>query len=229
VIGEYNSKKIAEEIIKMYSEKKNEDISRLISKSVLAKDPNMELPYIGNTMSSNEKSLNENKGHREFEDRSLKGNTHNEVTIGNKDDYRNSGFQRTQDFEKSRIDNSNGNIGLRENLSLNQSDKGSFLLERERGRFEEKSRKNAEFSMKYEEILRKNDRKKEEKGREVERIEKEEDKGDEGAKYKEIIKKYIKKSNNGEKKGFVLDENNRINKYESLFLIAKNDDNKVFY
>jgi len=179
-------------------------------------------------MSSNEKSLNENKGHREFEDRSLKGNTHNEVTIGNKDDYRNSGFQRTQDFEKSRIDNSNGNIGLRENLSLNQSDKGSFLLERERGRFEEKSRKNAEFSMKYEEILRKNDRKKEEKGREVERIEKEEDKGDEGAKYKEIIKKYIKKSNNGEKKGFVLDENNRINKYESLFLIAKNDDNKVF-
>ena len=112
---------------------------------------------------------------------------------------------------------------------MNQSDKGSFLLERERGRFEEKSRKNAEFSMKYEEILRKNDRKKEEKGREVERIEKEEDKGDEGAKYKEIIKKYIKKSNNGEKKGFVLDENNRINKYESLFLIAKNDDNKVFY
>lgn len=49
MIGEYNSKKIAEEIIKMYSEKKNEDISRLISKSVLAKDPNMELPYIGNT------------------------------------------------------------------------------------------------------------------------------------------------------------------------------------
>lgn len=46
---------------------------------------------------------------------------------------------------------------------MNQSDKGSFLLERERGRFEEKSRKNAEFSMKYEEILRKNDRKKKKK------------------------------------------------------------------
>ena len=133
-------------------------------------------------MSSNEKSLNENKGHREFEDRSLKGNTHNEVTIGNKDDYRNSGFQRTQDFEKSRIDNSNGNIGLRENLSLNQSDKGSFLLERERGRLEIWG----DFKKKWSE--------KKEKGREVERVEKEEDKGDEGAKYKEIIKKYIKKA-----------------------------------
>ena len=238
MIGEYNSKKIAEAIIKLYSEKKTEDISKLVSKSVLAKE------------NPSEKSAVENKPFDEYHSKYRTENTQNDNNFKSRveeenyaksrldsreteenhlknrgfEENSNENFRRTREFYKNEQEDFNKKTSnSKENISMNQS--RSFLVDREKSRLEENTRKNAEFNAKYEEILRQKQGKKEETNRENEL--KYENKGEDGAKYKEIIKKYIKKSSQGEKKGFVLDENNKINKYESLFLIGKNDDHKV--
>ena len=228
----------------MYSEKKTEDISKLVSKSVLARENTVE--QIPNT--SLEKNSIENKRFDEFHSKYRTENK-NETKSRIEENYaksrlesreaeeynmRNKGFE--ENFTQSRGFDENRDFNKDDQSEIgkktynyekenNQSENRSFLLERERSRLEENNRKNAEFTVKYEEILRQKQGKKEETNRENDQ--KYENRVDEGAKYKEIIKKYIKKSSQGEKKGFVFDDNNKINKYESIFLIGKNDENKV--
>lgn len=180
MIGEYNTKEIAEEIIKLYSEKKNQadnmrnnDISRLVSNSVLK----TEVPKVN----CYEKTIQEG---------------YSENLIGN-----------------------NGS-GLKERKSeSNVLEKSSFIAEREQIRIEKKGKRVEEFKGKYKELLGKKQAPKKKEGKI------EGDKEDNN-KYKEIIRKYINKSEN---KPFSIDENNKVNKYESLFLIAKNDDFKVLF
>jgi len=181
VIGEYNTKEIAEEIIKIYSETKNQaennirnnDLSRLVSNSVLKTDLTKPICL--------EKTVQEKN-----------------PSLCSKEDY---------------------TSGLKERKSeSNILEKSSFVAEREQIRIENKGKRVEEFTDKYRKLLENKQgfSKKEERNSGVR--EKDNDK------YKEIIRKYINRSEN---KPISVDENNKVNKYESLFILAKNDDIKV--
>lgn len=131
---------------------------------------------------------------------------------------------------------------LKERTLMNQSqtaEKSFFLNEREQMRNESKSKRIEEFSMKYNQMLNM-------KGNNnpnnsnitlnnsnnskiaVKTYETNNNYNNNNTNYKEIIKKYIKNNaENQDNKRFVIEDNNRINKYESLFLIGKTDDAKV--
>lgn len=202
VIGEYNSKKIAEDIIRLYSEKKNEDISRLVSKSILSKPAATSNAENYQSVQSEDKPIeNLSKSHTN----EIEGNTSAFQTGALKD------FNQTANLKDS-----------------SANEKQSFLIDRERLRLEEKNKKNAEFNAKYAELLRGKIKGKKERERGLDEENREKD---DGAKYKEIVRKFIKKSNdnNTKQQQYALDENLKVNKYESLFLVSKNDDQKVVF
>lgn len=197
MIGEYNSKHIAEEIIKMYTERKvesNADISKMISKSMAAQELS-----VSATKQQEYLSIEENSKKNDETSFALK--------------------------EQQQINSSNQNRSF-------------FLNEREQIRIENKNKRVEEFSSKYNQLLTSskrnnlntlNNTNSNFQTRQKTKINtKNEEKTDN--KYKEIIKKYLKNnSENQERQQVVLDENLKINSYESLFLISKNDDPKVLF
>lgn len=132
-------------------------------------------------------------------------------------------------------------FALREQQQINTSNQNRsfFLNEREQMRIENKNKRVEEFSAKYNQLLTSSKRNNmntltntntnTQSNFQTRQKTKINTKNDEKSdnKYKEIIKKYLKNNSENQERQVVLDENLKINSYESIFLINKNDDPKV--